>query len=615
MVAGIQPTVTVEWSPTTDPLATPSWVAVTGWRSVQTDRGRQNELDEIQAGTASIVLDNRTRRFDPLYAAGPNYGNVLPMKRFRIRAAYSATTYDEFQGFVESWDQSYTNPNDGTVEVRLVDFFEVLNAAIFSPSPYEVEVRADSPSLWWRLGEPPGSTTVTDVITGKQLTVFGAPTLGAAGLVANDPDTAMSTADRNSGVATSDIGAINLAAPFTLAFIVSTTDAGAIAFVRLVSSHSQNPPAELSISGTAAFFQVINTTGSSFAVVGSTNIRDGNPHLLVGVMDGSNNITLYVDGVSEGTPTTVTGTINPIRGATVGGGMSGPGGGQIVGSIGTFDEVSLYQSALSATRIAAHAQAAITSWAGDTTSARVGRVLDYLNVAAGDRSVDTTTSTLQSAQLGQTLLGHLFEVNEIEQGLLFITKDGKVRFRGRTGGFNLASQATFGDGAGELRFKDISFDYSKQMIFNIIRRQNQDGALVEASDTTSIGRYGRRVDEKTGLIGASGLGSLDLANFRLSKTKDPVQRVTGIELAPERDPAGLYPQVLGRELGEQVTIKRRPQGVGSAISFDARIEGISHTITPNSWETTFRLSPADSGVFLQLDLTSGPGLDSLRLAY
>jgi hypothetical protein len=89
-------------------------------------------------------------------------------------------------------------------------------------------------------------------------------------------------------------------------------------------------------------------------------------------------------------------------------------------------------------------------------------------------------------------------------------------------------------------------------------------------------------------------------------------------VSPERAPTTLYPQVLGREIGEQITIKRRPQSVGAVMSFDARIEGESHTINPDAWTATFSLSPADSATtsyYWQLDAVSGPGLDSLKLAY
>jgi hypothetical protein len=623
-MAGIQPTVTVEWSPTTDPLATPSWTAVSGWREIQVDRGRQNELDQIQAGTANIVLDNRDRRFDPLHTGGPNYGNVLPMKRFRIRATYASTTYDMFQGFVESWDQAYVNPRDATVEVRLVDFFDVLSAAVFSSSPYEVEMRFDNPDFWWRLGDPPDSSAVTDMITGQQLAEFGNPTLGAASLVANDPDAALDQADATSGFGGTGsfvpVGTVGLSFE-AIVKTTTTTDAT----IASVSNPGEGARIRLYVSagGTAVFEVGKTVAGNTQSVLAGSSalINDGQPHHIAGVIDGQafSHLWIYVDGV--GTDGGEIGWVVPWAASqefTVGNVASGFGSptAHTQGVVGTVDEVALYQQVLSGGVIAAHAEAALAPWEGDTIVTRVTRVLDYLDVADADRSIDTTMiGTLQAAQLGQSLLDHLFEVNEVEQGLLFITKDGKVKFRARHNGFNLASQATFGDGTGELRYGNIAFDYSKQMIYNVIRRQNQDGLLMEASDSTSIATYGRRVDERTGLIGDSDLASLDLANYSLSRSKDPVQRVTEIELVPERDPAGLYPQVLGREIGEQVTIKRRPQAVGSAISFDARIEGIAHTVTPDNWQTTFRLSPADAGAYLQLNLTSGPGLDSLRLAY
>ena len=605
---GIDPIVAVEWSPTTDPLETPVWEGIAGWRAVQTDRGRQNELDQIQAGTASIVLDNRDRRFDPLYTAGPNYGNVLPMKRFRIRGSQGGTTHDIFQGFVDSWDQSYVNPNDATVEVRLTDFFAVLNAAIFSPSPYEVEVRADNPKIWFRLGDPAGTTTVVDTIRGARGSLLSG-TLGTDGLVTEDTDTALSTAPlAGQGVHVSDAGArLPAGSAYTIEMLVmfrAVVAATRHTVFSLNTVTDNTPLVEIYISEADGKLYANNNGSVSTGVTVATGTVY---HLaLVNEVGGQ----FYVNGTGYAT----------------GGGfvanMSGPyriGGriGELLGASpdGVIDDFAIYESALSGPRIAAHAEAALTPWIGDTTGERVDRVLDYLNVAAADRSVDTTTTTLQQAALGQSLLSHLQDVNEVEQGLLFVTKDGKVRSRSRHNGFNLTSQGTFGDGAGELRYNNIAFEYSKQLIYNVVRRQIQGGQIMEASDATSIERYGRRVDSRSGLLAESDLVARDLASYRLAKTKDAVQRVTSVDLLPERDPTTLYPQVLGREIGEQVTILRRPQGVGSAINFDARIEGISHTITPNTWETTFRLSPADTGQYLRLDLTSGPGLGSLQLAY
>lgn len=48
------------------------WTDITAYtREVNIDRGRSNDLERVESGTASILLDNRDRRFDPVYDAGP----------------------------------------------------------------------------------------------------------------------------------------------------------------------------------------------------------------------------------------------------------------------------------------------------------------------------------------------------------------------------------------------------------------------------------------------------------------------------------------------------------------------------------------------------------------
>ena len=55
---------------------------------------------------------------------------------------------------------------------------------------YVMEVMADSPIAYWRLGESSG-TTASDAVGTKHGTYTGSVTLGVAGLVLNDPDTAV----------------------------------------------------------------------------------------------------------------------------------------------------------------------------------------------------------------------------------------------------------------------------------------------------------------------------------------------------------------------------------------------------------------------------------------
>jgi hypothetical protein len=53
-------------------------------REASTHRGASRELERIEAGTASITLDNQDGRFTPLDSDSPYYPNILPMRRVRI---------------------------------------------------------------------------------------------------------------------------------------------------------------------------------------------------------------------------------------------------------------------------------------------------------------------------------------------------------------------------------------------------------------------------------------------------------------------------------------------------------------------------------------------------
>src|SRR5262245_41231788 len=116
-----RPVVTAAVSFSTNPSATPSWDDVSAYvEGFSFRRGRNHELDQAQAGTATLTLDNRDRRFDPAatgYTAGPYGANVLPMRRCRIQATYSAVTYDLFHGYITAYQPEIAPSNGNAVMV------------------------------------------------------------------------------------------------------------------------------------------------------------------------------------------------------------------------------------------------------------------------------------------------------------------------------------------------------------------------------------------------------------------------------------------------------------------------------------------------------------------
>lgn len=174
------PTIIVEIAFSTNPLDTPTWTDVTSYLVAipRIRRGRQHELNRIEAGEAEVVLNNLDRRFDPTNTAGPYYPNVLPMRKIRISAVYSATTYRLFTGFIEGWPPDWPLDGTATVTLRCVDGFKILNLNKLSVTlPQEYSGWATA-TLLSAAGWPAADTSAAN----GQTLVLGATLSGTAAL-------------------------------------------------------------------------------------------------------------------------------------------------------------------------------------------------------------------------------------------------------------------------------------------------------------------------------------------------------------------------------------------------------------------------------------------------
>lgn len=100
-------------------------------RSVSTRRGRQRSTEQFATGTATVVLDNRDARFDPLNLTGPysagGVSGVVPMRPVRISAIYNGVTYRLFTGFIDTWTFNYEpGLTDGTATIACSDGLKLL---------------------------------------------------------------------------------------------------------------------------------------------------------------------------------------------------------------------------------------------------------------------------------------------------------------------------------------------------------------------------------------------------------------------------------------------------------------------------------------------------------
>ena len=216
----------------------------------------------------------------------------------------------------------------------------------------------DTPNLrsYWRLGEAAGVTAVNECDAALNMTYVGAPTLGVAGALTTDDDTAV-TFDGTTQYVYDNNLAYDVGDTFSLEAWVSRGDLGA---TRAIIAKA-----------TGAYRLALDATGHVMGrKAGGGSFIESNDALAVGwhhivvTKDGATS-ALYIDGVEvahnhPGAQTCIDNTKNLIIGADQDSGYF---------FNGSIDEVALYSRALTAAEALAHFDAAsATSGYGSSTT-------------------------------------------------------------------------------------------------------------------------------------------------------------------------------------------------------------------------------------------------------
>lgn len=240
-------------------------------------------------------------------------------------------------------------------------------AAAATFSTYAGTVLADGPLLYWRLDEASG-TAVADLSgQGNPGVASGSYTRGATGALASEPGNAAITLTAGQVVETNPTS--GLAARFTVEAWVRTTSANGGLVVGLNSGSgpaaSDDRVLYVGTDGKARFG--VGGGPARSVAVSTAVVTDGKWHHLVGTVDGNgagvgnDTATLYVDGGVQGTASKASAALSSgswrIGTSALTGWPSAPPSGALTGSI---DEVAVFNTPLSSTRVKAHYDAGVT---------------------------------------------------------------------------------------------------------------------------------------------------------------------------------------------------------------------------------------------------------------
>lgn len=597
-----------------------------GWvRKIATKRGRERLLRtmaQFQAGTATVTLDNRDRRFDPLNTSGPYYPNVEPEKVIQVGATWQGTFYPIWTGYADDWPQNWPGFTDGEVPVLATDYFKALSYYRILSSGYTTQVAADGATNLWRLAEPPqvaGGPTVyaVDSIGDETGNYEGTCGLGDTAPMPQDPSTSVNLMPSGS----SPLGWVNIPPPassplttfsveawvyspawsdgadgnYILNWVTSVDSGG---FTVIYNTH-------VSISPSGIFScEVDDTSGNYFSASTNTAVGAGAWHHVVATVDASRTITLYVDGqVAASTPHssgTVSGAFTP-QYLAIGAFAGLPPSPAFAGSIA---DVAFYTGVvLTTAQVANHYK--LGAFPAQYSGQYVDQALDVLGFPTGLRKVDTGHTWCQAdtqSEVSTRALMFLQRMEQTEQGQFFMGADGSAIFQDRYHRYTSPgadSLATFGDGGAaypdELPYAmgGIVVNFDRSELYNEAPVTRRGGNLQDYVNTTSATKYGNRVVQGglSDLMMDSDADALYCAEWIVADTAYPQIRLGELVLEPHLDDR-LWPHVLGRDIGDVITVnKHRIPGGGPELSVVARIEGITHSIDPPyGWRTVWNVS-------------------------
>jgi len=233
---------------------------------------------------------------------------------------------------------------------------------------YSGSVLADSPSVYWRLGESTGTAAADASGNARPGTYAGGVTLNQPGALSGDANTAVSFDGVNDNVIRNPISGVSgtaISAELWLKTTDTTKEAGIISYASSSSwddFHLRNPRAlRVYVRGTQV------STGVAF--------NDGQwHHLAVTWTSAGGALRVYKDGVLAYSGTVRAGISLTANGALVlGQDQDGVGSGFETSQafVGQLDEAALYPTALTQARVQAHRDAGIAGGAPGTSCADI----------------------------------------------------------------------------------------------------------------------------------------------------------------------------------------------------------------------------------------------------
>lgn len=357
---------------------------------------------------------------------------------------------------------------------------------------------------------------------------------------------------------------------------------------------------------------------SSFDVIDPLNVNDNaTHHLAIRWTAATKTADLLIDGVLVASITDSTDSITHDGVLYVGNGAAGTTGtdkptiDRTWG--GSIAHAAVYHSALSDARIAEHAEAGTTGFAGELADDRLARYLTYAGLTAADlgaSSGDTPLAHIDTT--GKPVLEAMRIVEITDGGVLYDRRDGLLGYTDKATRYQATSSLTLDVATQELAAGARPVLDRSALVNDVTAKNLTDTLTSRVIDSASRDDYGKRALELELATDDEDL-PFQTAAAHVNRYGQPRLRLPA--LAPvdilALDDTALRDLIVAADVGTRLTVTNQP-AQAAATDADYFVEGYTDAIGLESWARSFNVSAGalydvwllDSATQSQLDSTT-----------
>ena len=232
----------------------------------------------------------------------------------------------------------------------------------------------------------------------------------------------------------------------------------------------------------------------------------------------------------------------------------------------------------------------------ETSGQRITSVLalpevDYTgatNIATG--TVNLGHDSSYTVPAGTNTLAYLQQINQAEQGRLFVARDGTITFQERIGGTLTPPIIDFADNGTDAKYQAIEIEFDADNVLNRAYVAGLDGTEATDTDAASIAKYFIQSKSITNSLLHVQSEINNLATYLLEP--DPAPRYTSVTASFMALTSTQRDDIATIDIGDTISVEKQIPGLGSPIAEDLSVEGIYGVIDVNRGHTiTFYTSP------------------------